>query len=123
MTEGQRLTAFRLLLAAALAFSVTMALLPRPPQLVDVGDKWQHMTAFAVLALLAACAYPRQPLLRIGERLTFLGAMIELLQSIPSLHRDCDTVDWLADTAAIAAVLLLVAAWRRIRRATRAGAT
>ena len=117
ITAEQQITAWRLLLAIALAFAVTMALLPRPPQLVDVGDKWQHMAAFAALAFLAANAYPKEPLSRVGERLAFLGAMIELLQSIPALHRDCDIMDWLADTGAIAAVLLLVALWRRIRPA------
>ena len=39
---------------------------------------------------------------RIGERLSFLGALIEVLQAIPELHRDCDIRDWIADTAAIA---------------------
>jgi len=115
ITAQQQITAWRLLLAVALAFAVTMALVPRPPQLVDVGDKWQHMAAFAALALLAANAYPTEPLFRIGERLAFLGAMIEVAQSIPALHRDCDIMDWLADTGAIAAVLLMVALWRRIR--------
>jgi hypothetical protein len=108
-------TVFRLLLALALAFSVTMALLPSPPQLVDAGDKWQHMAAFATLALLGAGAFPDEPLPRIGERLSFLGALIEVAQSIPALHRDCDVMDWVADTAAIAVALLLAAAARSLR--------
>jgi len=119
ITERQRVTAFRFLLACALAFAVTMALLPHPPRLVEAGDKWQHMAAFAALALLAAGAYPREPLFRIGERLSFLGALIEVLQSIPSLHRDCDVLDWLADTGAIAAAMLVVTGWRRVRRGAK----
>lgn len=110
ITQSQRLTAFRFLLAVALAAAVTMALLPQPPGLpIDrFGDKFGHMLAFATLALLAANAYPRETPWRIGERLSFLGAMIELLQSIPVLHRDCDIADWCADTAAIGVTLLLV---------------
>lgn len=95
----------------ATLFAVGMALWPHPPAM-DVGDKYQHMTAFATLTVLAVIAYPRARLLRIGERLSFLGAMIELAQSIPALHRDCDIHDWLADTAAIVVVLLVVRVWR-----------
>lgn len=105
----------RVALFAAVTFAVTMALLPHPPGVIEVGDKYQHMLAFAVLAALAALAYPREPLFRLGERLSFLGALIEVLQAIPALHRDCDIFDWLADTAAIAAVLGLI--WLARRRA------
>ena len=105
---------FRLALFVAIAFAVTMALLPKPPQIVPIAnDKAQHMLAFATLALLAALAYPKAQLFRIGERLSFLGAMVEVLQSIPALHRDCDILDWIADTAAICVVLLIVATIRR----------
>lgn len=108
----------RIALFAALALAVTMALLPHPPELpiAEVNDKYQHMLAFSVLSLLAAWAYPQASLLRIGERLSFLGALIEVLQAIPSLHRDCDIRDWMADTAAIAVILLLVASARRRSR-------
>ncbi len=109
----------RLTLVAAVVFAVTMALLPKPPQLpVDhFGDKFEHMLAFATIALLAAFSYPTARLFRIGERLSFLGALIEVLQSIPSLHRDCDIHDWIADTLAITVVLLIVWAVRRQRGA------
>lgn len=110
---------YRLALAVALVFAVTMALLPHPPQVPTdrFGDKFNHMLAFAVLAWLAAKAYPAAPLFRIGERLSFLGALIEVMQSIPALHRDCDIRDWVADTLSIAAVLFLVWAIRRRRAA------
>ncbi|MGW8277986.1 hypothetical protein ACWGK7_00635 [Sphingomonas aurantiaca] len=109
----------RLVLVAAVVFAVTMALLPTPPHLpIDqFGDKVQHMLAFATIALLAAFSYPTARLFRIGERLSFLGALIEVLQSIPSLHRDCDIHDWIADTLAITVVLLIVWAVRRQRGA------
>lgn len=103
----------------AIVVAVTMALLPHPPHLpIDrFGDKFEHMLAFSTIALLAAFAYPTARLFRIGERLSFLGAVIEVLQSIPSLHRDCDIRDWIADTLAITVVLLIVWAVRRQRGA------
>ena len=109
----------RLVLVAAVVFAVTMALLPKPPHVpIDqFGDKFEHMLAFATIALLAAFSYPTARLFRIGERLSFLGALIEVLQSIPSLHRDCDIHDWIADTLAITVVLLIVWAVRRQRGA------
>ena len=102
-------------LVAAIILAVTMALLPHPPQLpIDrFGDKFEHMLAFATMAILAALAYPVVPLFRIGERLSFLGALIEVCQSIPALHRDCDIHDWAADTIAIIVVLFIVRLGRR----------
>jgi hypothetical protein len=40
--------------------------------------------------------------------------LIEVLQSIPALHRDCDIMDWVADTGAILVALALVALIRRL---------
>ena len=115
-----RRTGFRALFWAALAFAGVMALLPKPPATpVDrFGDKFQHTLEFANLSALAVPAFPRAALLRIGERLSFLGALIEVAQSIPDLHRDCDIRDWIADTLAIAVVLLVVAVLRRRGSAT-----
>ena len=104
-----------LLFWLALAFAVTMALLPHPPAtpIDGFGDKFQHMLAFATLAGLASQAFPRAELLRLGERLSFVGALIEVCQAIPALGRDCDIRDWIADTVAVALVLGLVALARR----------
>lgn len=116
MTIGQRLAFWRLVLIAAASFAIVMAVIPHPPHVLsDIWDKWQHMAAFGVLTILSVLAYPRAPLHRIGERLSFLGAMIEVVQSIPVLHRDCDIMDWVADTAVIIAVLAItrVVAGRR----------
>lgn len=106
----QHATLLLALFWCALAFALTMAVLPHPPHLAidEFGDKFEHALAFSALAFLGSLAYPRISLLRIGERLSFLGAMIEVIQSIPSLHRDCDIRDWLTDTLAIAIVLGLV---------------
>lgn len=114
MTIIRHVAIYRVLLALALVFAVTMALLPHPPRVPgNPWDKAQHMTAFATLAVLAALSFPRMPLGRIGERLSFIGALIEVLQAIPALHRDCDIMDWIADTFAIIVVLTIVALIRR----------
>ncbi|KQN93692.1 hypothetical protein ASE95_01805 [Sphingomonas sp. Leaf231] len=112
MTQVRALWFFALI--AATVFAVGMALMPHPVPVVEIGDKWQHMAAFGTLTLLSVLAFPHGSLLRIGERLSFLGAMIEVLQSIPALHRDCDVMDWVADTAIIVGVLVVV----RVARGT-----
>lgn len=100
---------------AALGFALVMALLPRPPQLPGApSDKLQHVIAFAVLAGLAAAAYPRVGLGRIGAMLAAFGALIELLQLIPALHRDGSVADWIADAVAIAVVLGIAALVRAL---------
>jgi VanZ family protein len=102
----------------ALAFAVVMALLPKPPQLPGdhLGDKVHHIIAFATLTALAALAFRRELRWRIAERLSFLGALIEVAQAIPALHRDCDIRDWIADTLAILLVTGMVSAWARWKR-------
>jgi hypothetical protein len=106
---------------AALAFTLTMAWLPHPPAvLMHEDDKALHILAFITLSFLASLAFPAAPLARIGERLSFVGALIEIVQSIPALQRDCDIMDWIADTMAVAATLAVVAGirwlWLRRRR-------
>ncbi len=96
----------------ALVFACTMAVLPKPPgtPIDGLGDKAAHMLAFATLASLAMVGFGRTARWRIIERLSFLGAMIEVVQSIPGLHRDCDIKDWIADTAAVL-IVVLIAGW------------
>jgi len=99
----------------AFVFAVTMALMPHAPNLIEIGDKYQHFLAFAALTALAAISYPETPLLRLGERLSFFGALIEVGQSIPGLNRDCDIKDWIVDTLAILLVISIFAVVRRQR--------
>lgn len=107
----------RVLMWAAIFVAVTMALLPHPPSLpIDsYGDKFEHMLAFAVITFLAATGYRDVPMVRIAEHLSFLGALIEVGQSLPVLGRDCDIRDWIADTLAVLVVLAVVAIGRRLR--------
>jgi peptidoglycan/LPS O-acetylase OafA/YrhL len=108
--------------ACVLAF--VMALIPHPPKLPgSPSDKFEHIVAFLLLAVLGRWAYPdvRKRNLLVG--LAAFGALIELAQSIPGLNRDSDPLDWLADVAAALAVFVAIAAWgyvtRRRRRSTR----
>lgn len=100
------LQAARFLFWPAFAFATVMALLPKPPALpIDsFGDKFEHALAFGVLTLFAQIAFPRASRWRVAERLSFFGAMIELAQSVPALHRDCDIRDWIVDTIVVVIV-------------------
>lgn len=68
-------------------------------------DKAVHFSAFYVLTVLAAAAFPRRPLWLIGTALSVFGALIELIQGTVLVHRDRDFWDWVADTVAILAAL------------------
>ena len=116
--SNRRLTILRLVFWIAAAIALVMALLPHPPQLPgEPSDKIQHIAAFLTLGALGSFAYPRTNPLRLGAGLSIFGAVIEVLQLIPSLHRDGDPLDWMADTAAVALIILLL---RRLVRG-RAG--
>lgn len=108
----------RAVLVLLWAFALTMALSPRPPELPTdlLSDKAQHMLAFAVLTALARVGFGKLPDRLILVRMSLAGAAIEVLQAIPALHRDCDWRDWLADTLAVAAVLLVMRClpWRKL---------
>jgi hypothetical protein len=109
LSNPRFLQAMRVLFWLALLFAITMAVLPTPPKLgiERFGDKFAHMLAFATLAGLGSLGFPAELRWRVAERLSFLGAMVEVVQAIPALHRTCDIRDWFADTAAIVVVTLL----------------
>ena len=103
----------RLLFWGAALFAFVMAVLPHPPEFPgQPSDKIQHVAAFATLGLLGAWAFARKPVLLLLGGLSLFGALIEVTQSIPSLHRDADVKDWVADTVACG-LALAIAAWRR----------
>lgn len=93
----------------ALIGAFVMAVLPKPPEtpIDQFGDKFAHLVAFATLGSLAMLAYGKAARWRILERLSFFGALIEVAQSIPMLHRDCDVRDWIADTLAVLVAVIL----------------
>jgi VanZ family protein len=97
-----------------MGFALVMALLPQPPQLPSyASDKVQHIMAFATLAALGWIAYPSASSIRLLAWLSAFGALIEAFQAIPSLNRDSDIVDWVADTCAAAVVLGAFYWWRK----------
>jgi len=105
----------------ALIFALVMALLPKPPHLPgDPSDKVQHILAFTVLTALAVAAFGRSAFAKIAGGLFAYGALIEILQSIPMLHRDASVWDWVADCAAVI-VVLLIASLLPQRRDRRSG--
>jgi hypothetical protein len=101
---------------ATACFSFVMAVVPHPPELPGhPNDKLEHIAAFATLALLGSLAYPRAIFARLLIGLSLFGAFIELVQAIPALHRDSDPLDWVADTAAVLVVLVVVRWWQRAK--------
>ena len=109
MRKARHLTALRVAFWAGAAFALVMALVPHPPQLPgEPSDKVQHIAAFLTLGALGSLAYPRANPLHLGASLSLFGAIIEILQLIPALHRDGDPLDWAADTAAVALIIVLL---------------
>lgn len=99
-------------------FAFVMASIPKPPEIPgQPGDKIQHMIAFATLAALGSAAYPRLGFVKLLAGLACFGALIEIVQMIPMLHRDAELTDFAADSAATVTVLLVVhLIWRRRAR-------
>lgn len=103
--------AARIVFAICASFAFVMAVVPDPPAIPgNPSDKLMHMAAFATLGALAAYAFRGVGAARLFLGLTAFGALIELVQAIPILHRDSDIIDLLVDMAA-ALVALAMARW------------
>jgi hypothetical protein len=100
---------------AALVFTFYSAVIP-PSQAVQLvpWDKAEHFIAFYALTGLAVAAFPRRSPLLIAALLSGFGALIEVVQGLPIVHRDEDIWDWVADTLAVSAALapMLLVPWR-----------
>ncbi len=103
----------RCLFWLAVVTSLLFAWTPHPPTLI-ANDKLQHVLAFVVLAFLVRFSYPAIAWQLTGLALAVLGGLIEIVQAIPVLHRDCDIYDWYADVVAIVLGLVLATAIRRL---------
>jgi hypothetical protein len=79
-------------------------------------DKGLHFTAFYVLAVMGAVAYPTVKLRWIAAGLLALGFGIEALQKLPFIDRDASWADFIADGAGIVFGLAPIAL-DRLRRA------
>ncbi|HWI76330.1 MAG TPA: hypothetical protein VNS53_04520 [Sphingomicrobium sp.] len=107
-------------LACVVAF--VMAVLPRPPLLPgNPPDKVQHIFAFLVLAVLGHWAYPETKKRKLLFGLMAFGAVIEVAQTLPGIHRDSDPYDWLADTGAALTVFVILAVWGYMHARKRSG--
>ena len=101
---------------AALAFTFYSAVAPPAHALqLTPWDKATHFLAFYALTGLAAAAFPTRNLLVIAALLSAFGALIEVVQGLPMVHRDRDFWDWVADTVAIIFALapMLLYWWRQ----------
>ena len=106
----------RLAFCAALVFTFYSAVIP--PRLalhLAPWDKAEHFIAFYGLTGLAVAAFPKRNLFLLAVLLSAFGALIELVQGLPIVHRDRDFWDWVADTLAIICALapMLLVWWRR----------
>lgn len=111
LSRPRVIAALRVLFWAALVFAVVMALLPKPiPNPTDrLGDKVQHMLAFATLSFLGALAYPVLARWRLALALIALGSGIEAAQMIPMLKRTASLLDFAADAVVTVLVTGLMA--------------
>jgi hypothetical protein len=101
---------------ATLVFTFYSAVIP-PAQALQLvpWDKAMHFIAFYCLTGLAVAAFPASRLWLIGAGLSAFGALIEVVQGLPMVHRDRDFWDWVADTLAIIAAMspMLLLWWRQ----------
>ncbi len=86
-------------------------------------DKAEHFSAFFALTSCALVAFPRVAIVWIAIALSACGALIELIQGLPFVHRDMDVKDWIADSIAIAAVIGVGLALQLRRRLVEARST
>jgi hypothetical protein len=101
---------------AALIFtSYSAVVAPAHALQLTPWDKATHFLAFYGLTGLAAAAFPTRNLFLIAVLLSAFGALIEVVQGLPMVHRDRDFWDWVADNAAIAFALapMLLYWWRK----------
>ena len=105
----------RVAFVAALIFTFYNAVMP-PSHVLHLTpwDKATHFVAFYVLTGLAVAAFPKQNLFVVAALLSAFGALIEIVQGLPMVHRDKDFWDWVADTIAISSALapMLLSWWR-----------
>ena len=78
-------------------------------------DKAEHFSAFFALTACALAAMPKVKIVWIAIALSACGALVELIQGLPFVHRDMDVKDWVADSVAILAVVGVVIAARARR--------
>jgi len=110
-----QITAFRLLLLAAVAIISFLAFTPlQVPVTEDLNDKVSHVLAFLALALLLDVSFPTKPfgIAKVAVLLGY-GLFIEVVQYFLP-YRTFSFLDWMADGVGLAAYLLVLPALRRL---------
>ncbi len=107
-----RLARWWLLTGLGIVASVLMLALARHPPDLHMGDKMQHGLAFAALTVWFCGVFEVRRYGWIALALLMYGIGIEGLQSLTT-YRRAEVMDVVADTAGIAAGLLLAAAGLR----------
>jgi VanZ family protein len=110
-----RLAQFVFATAAVVVFLGAVAPLEEGPPFLNIPwDKAVHFIAFYGLAGLGAAALPWRSYRVLGAALSAYGALIEIVQGLPIVNRDCQFSDWVADTIAILAAYgpLALRRWR-----------
>ena len=94
----------------ATAFAYVEAIAPQARSVhVARWDKMDHMLAFFTITLLARLGFPRLRVLTLFLLMALFGAIIEISQAVPFIHRDAEWDDWFADVAAT--LIGLLVAW------------
>lgn len=122
LTHRSFIMLIRLALLGAAAGTLACALTPLASHLPVAGywDKLNHGFAFAVLAVLCGLAFPQIRARFMAPALLAFGALIEVLQAIPAVHRSAEFGDLLADAAGVAVGFALVNALRLISLRSKA---
>lgn len=120
MLRPDRLPAAVRFIAFGFAVAVLLYLTLAPGEALpatDVWDKAQHAISWFVLTAIGLAFWPTSPG-RVGGFVLFLGALIEVLQSILPFGRDGDVRDLVGDGVGIVAALVLWLAlrWVAFRR-------
>ncbi|AAV89768.1 teicoplanin resistance protein VanZ [Zymomonas mobilis subsp. mobilis ZM4 = ATCC 31821] len=114
MTSSKLQSYIKVVFWLTLFTAYVLAILPAPDTIhLAPSDKIDHIIAFLTLTILAALAWQKTPSFKIAIGLGLFGALIELTQAIPFIHRDAELADWLADISAVFFVLLVRNAIKR----------
>ncbi|MBD3669680.1 MAG: VanZ family protein [Gammaproteobacteria bacterium] len=88
-----------------LATILILSLMPSPPKLGDVSDKWQH--AFAYALLMSWFAQLASKRLRLALLLILMGIGVEVLQGLSGL-RQYELLDMLANATGVVIGWMLI---------------
>ena len=98
--------------------TIIMILANLAPGTIAIGsgdDKLNHALAFAVLAPVAACAFPRVNVIGLFFALMIFNAGIEISQAILDLGRQPDLADWAVGVLATLPVFGVIGLLRAAR--------